>query len=33
MEGLIMGFSFDFEKYKKNNAMDYTDLFEDEYDY
>ncbi len=28
-----MGFVFDFDKFKKGNAMDYSDYLEDDFDY
>lgn len=29
----FMSFSFDFDKYKKHNPRDYSDLIDDDYDY
>ena len=29
----FMSFSFDFDKYKKHNPRDYSDLMDDDYDY
>ena len=31
--GLKMGFSFDYDKYKKHNPADFRDLVADDYDY
>ena len=29
----VMSFSFDFDKYKKHNPRDYSDLIDEDYDY
>ena len=31
--GIVLGFIFDFDKFKKSNSVDYSDFYEDDFDY